>query len=358
MRDMKSFWTGRRVLVTGHTGFKGAWLAHWLVRLGADVTGLALPPTRKPNLFDLLALERLVRSRFADVRELASVERVVSETRPEVVVHLAAQALVLAGYRAPLETFATNVMGTANVLDASRRGEHVRAVVIATSDKCYRNDDRRSAYVEEDPLGGNDPYSSSKACAELVSVAYRRSFLEPAGVGVATVRAGNVIGGGDWADDRLIPDIVRAIETGTKVVLRHPQATRPWQHVLEPLQGYLQLAERLFEQGNRFAQSYNFGPTETPMRVSDVVEAFYTAFGEAAAWDPALHDFAPEHSSLRLDSARARNVLEWAPRLSTGEAIEWAARWYAALRLGDSAQSLTEQQIVEYERRNGLHAKA
>ena len=286
MSPSSAFWHDRRVLVTGHTGFKGAWLSLWLSRLGARVTGLALAPETSPSLFTLAGLAERVDSRLGDIRSRAIVDAVVAESRPEVVFHLAAQALVRRSYADPVATYETNVMGTAHVLEAARRADGLRAVVVVTSDKCYENREWWWPYREDDALGGYDPYSSSKGCAELVTAAWRRSYFGgPASpAGVASARAGNVIGGGDWAEDRLVPDCMRAFGTSTPVVIRRPAAVRPWQHVLEPLAGYLLLAERLAE-GPGFAEAWNFGPSVDDARpVSWVVDRLVRFWGGDARW--------------------------------------------------------------------------
>lgn len=320
---------GRRVLLTGHTGFKGSWLALWLQSLGAEVTGVALRPDTQPNHWDLLALD--MDSRVLDIRDAAALAAVVREVSPEVVFHLAAQPLVRASYADPLATWSTNVMGTAHLLEALRPVPALRAVVVVTSDKCYENREWQRGYRETDALGGHDPYSASKAATELLAASYRRAFFEPAGqVLLATARAGNVIGGGDWAADRLIPDLVRAIAAGQPLAVRAPGAVRPWQHVLDPLSGYLLLGERLLQGEAAAATAWNFGPdADAGHTVAQVLEQF-TDLWPGAAWrhqpGPQVH----EAGLLRLDSAKARAELGWRPVWGLDVALAATARWYQA----------------------------
>jgi len=301
VENVVKFWSGRRVFLTGHTGFKGGWLALWLGKLGAQVTGYSLEPPTKPSLFELARVAESARSVIADVRDIAKLEQTMAAARPEVVFHLAAQSLVRQSYTDPVGTYATNVVGTANVLDIVRRTRSVKAVVNVTSDKCYENRESASGYRESDRLGGHDPYSNSKACAELVTQAFRDSFFAPGNstgsrVALASARAGNVIGGGDWATDRLLPDFVRAILEKRPVRIRHPEAVRPWQHVLDPLAGYLRLAERLAVEGERWAEGWNFGPEESDARnVRWMVERLTQLWGDGASWefDNAAHPTKP-----------------------------------------------------------------
>ena len=333
----RQFWSGRRVVVTGHTGFKGTWLATWLADLGAEVTGLALPPASEPSLFAASGLAARIDSRIVDVRSAELVARHLREAQPEILFHLAAQPLVLASLEDPVATFHTNVLGVVHLLDAARRLPGLRAVVVITSDKCYLRPDRRCA--EGDELGGHDPYSASKACAEMVVHAYRCSFYSPdGGVGLATVRAGNVIGGGDFAPGRLLPDLVRAFVAGEPAELRHPGGVRPWQHVLDALAGYLGLAERLAVNPASFSTAWNFGPEDlegwTAAEIADVAaERFGGGRWRAAACPPAI-----EVPTLLLNAEQARRWLGWRPRLSTRQAVEWAVDGYRALlREGDTA---------------------
>lgn len=344
----RDFWAGKRVLLTGHTGFKGSWLALWLSSLGARVSGYALAPATDPSLWSLLGLTRDVHDIAADVRDLAMVDRVVAELRPQIVFHLAAQALVRPSYQDPVGTYATNVMGTVHVLDAARRCAETQAVVIVTSDKCYENREQNQAYIETDPMGGRDPYSSSKGCAELVTAAYRSSFFEK-GAAVASVRAGNVIGGGDWAADRIVPDFVRATARGEPVRMRNPQAIRPWQHVLEPLSGYLLLAQRMCEKPAEFIGAWNFGPSEADaVSVETVVTALARLWGPPAGWtgDGGTHPH--EASYLKLDSSKARSVLSWKPRLGLDTALDWTVDWYKTHARGGDAKAASLAQIERY----------
>jgi CDP-glucose 4,6-dehydratase len=345
-------WAGRRVFLTGHTGFKGGWLALWLAQMGAEVRGYALDPWTAPSLFDVARVGDFVDDVRGDIRDAARLDRAVTEFRPEVVFHLAAQPLVRLSYSDPIGTYETNVIGTARVLDALRRTPSVRAVVSVTTDKCYENKEWVWGYRESDPLGGYDPYSSSKACAEMVTAAFRQSFLAERGVAVATARAGNVIGGGDWSADRLIPDLVRGFAMGEPVAIRQPQAIRPWQHVLEPVYGYIRLAEQLLTGDAKFARAYNFGPAEDDARtVAWIADRMAETWGNGASWildgEPGVH----EAGSLKLDASRAREDLGWAPRLRLAEALDWLVAWYRAHASGEEMQAFTLEQIREYELR-------
>lgn len=352
----RSFWRDRRVLLTGHTGFKGSWLTLWLEHLGARVFGYGLEPAGSPNLFVAAGLDRSSASAIGDVRDLDALSRAMRDAAPEVVFHLAAQALVRESYRDPVGTYATNVMGTVHVLEAVRSCPSVRAVVVVTSDKCYENREWVWGYREDEAMGGYDPYSSSKGCAELVTSAYRRSFFaspQADRARIASARAGNVIGGGDWAADRLIPDAVRAFTAGQPLVVRNPAAVRPWQHVLEPLSGYLLLAERLSQQGDA-AEGWNFGPAEADARsVGDVVRMVSAAWGG----DPAVTfadspDERHEAHVLRLDCSKARARLGWAPRTDLATAIAWVARWYRDFQDGHDARELCLRDIREFEEKS------
>jgi len=352
------FWSGRRVFLTGHTGFKGGWLALWLTHLGANVRGYALDPWTDPNLFTAARIGHVVDDVRGDIRDATRLDNSMREFRPEVVFHLAAQPLVRHSYEDPIGTYETNVIGTARVLDAVRRTGSVRAVVSVTTDKCYENKEWVWPYRETDPLGGYDPYSSSKACAEIVSAAFRQSYfpvdrLAEHGVGIATARAGNVIGGGDWSTDRLIPDLVRGFLSGEPVRIRRPHAIRPWQHVLEPLHGYMRLAEELLAGAPgaaRYATAYNFGPTEEDARpVSWIAERMTGFWGDGASW--VLDDDHGPHEAgyLRLDASRARYDLAWTPHLRLETALEWLVQWYRAWQASpDSVQPFTLSQIDRY----------
>jgi CDP-glucose 4,6-dehydratase len=338
-------WPGRRVLVTGHTGFKGAWLTSWLDQLGAEVHGLALPP-EAGSCYEVCGVADRVVSVYADVRDVGAVAAAMARVRPAVIFHLAAQPLVRRSYEDPVGTVATNVLGTAHVLDAVRAVGDVRAIVVVTSDKCYRPVAER-AHVEGDALGGHDPYSASKACAEIVTEAWGRSFLGP-DVGLATVRAGNVIGGGDRSVDRLIPDVIRALEEGQPVRLRHPDAVRPFQYVLEPLQGYLMLAERLIEDPRRWSGPWNLGPAEAaPVR--DVVEHALAVWGSGSWVSMGPDDGKPEAPALALDSSKARQELGWTPRLTLRDAVRLTVEWYRRAKADSgAARRVTAEQLAAW----------
>jgi len=354
-----AFWKGKRVFVTGHTGFKGSWLSLWLQRLGAHVTGYSLPAPTVPSLFEAAEIGCGMASKCGDIRDLDSLQAAMRANEPEIVLHLAAQALVRTSYDNPIETYSVNVMGTANILEAVRHTPGVRAVVIVTTDKCYENQERSWGYRETEPMGGRDPYSSSKGCAELVTTAYTASFFPPAGyarhgVAVASARAGNVIGGGDWAAGRLLPDIMRALEAGQSVLVRNPGSIRPWQHVLEPLRGYLELSERLFEKGPEFGGGWNFGPADEGAKpVAWIVEKATRAWGQDAKWQLDGGPHPHEANTLKLDCAKARNVLGWKPALTLPVTLDWIVEWYRAYyRNPDDAagvRGLTERQIERYE---------
>lgn len=345
---------GKRVLVTGHTGFKGGWLCLWLKRLGAEVVGVALPPPVGPSLFTSLGLAGLVDHRIGDIRDPANYATAIAGVDADLVIHMAAQALVRPSYDSPVDTYLTNVVGTAVVLDGVRRMPSTRGVIVVTSDKCYENNEWDWPYRETDAIGGADPYSSSKGCTELVTSAYRRSyFADRQGCQLASVRAGNVFGGGDWAVDRLVPDIVRAILAGDPVTIRNPASVRPWQHVLEPLSGYLMLGAKLLgNKAHRYADGWNFGPSpDAFIEVEAIARGVIRAWGEGAtrivfgkhADDPR------EAGTLTLDSSKARNVLSWVPRLSTEQAVAMAADWYRAHATGEADMlKLSEAQIATY----------
>ena len=345
-----SFWRGRRVFLTGHTGFKGGWLALLLARAGAEVHGYALAPATRPDLFGVAGIRSaLAAHTIADVRDAVALRAAFERAAPEVVFHLAAQPLVRASYRDPVETYATNVMGTVHLLDTVRTAQApVRAVVNVTSDKCYADDARPIARREGDALGGHDPYASSKACAELVSAAYRDAFLAGRGIGLATARAGNVIGGGDWAEDRLLPDVLRALDTGRAVAIRHPQAIRPWQHVLEPLEGYLMLAERLVSDATTVADAWNFGPDAADARPVAELLDHIAARRPAFAWERAPGPHPHETPTLLLDSARARTLLGWRPRWNVADALDRTLEWHAAWRGGADMHAFCLAQIEDH----------
>ncbi|RME71121.1 MAG: CDP-glucose 4,6-dehydratase [Planctomycetota bacterium] len=345
-----NFWRGRRVWITGHTGFKGAWLALLLHHLGAEVHGYALEPPTEPSLFEQAGIASAIEDVRADICDRDALDRALEAARPGIVFHLAAQSLVRASYEDPLETVRTNVLGTACVLEAARHRPEIEAVVVVTSDKCYENREWVWGYRENDPLGGHDPYSASKGCAELVTAAWRRSFCAETRPAIASARAGNVIGGGDWARDRLLPDCIRAFRRAEPVRLRRPEASRPWQHVLDPLAGYLVLAEALCGDAARFAGAWNFGPEEGEVRrVRDVVERAAKLWGDGARWTAEPEATGPhEAHALQLSCARARALLGWKPRLGFEEALAWTIDWYRRHARGESARRLTLEQIERF----------
>lgn len=348
----RACWAGRRVLLTGHTGFKGAWMAFWLAEMGAEVSGLALAPATTPNLHDLLGLSARGRFVQADINDRAALEALIAAARPEVVIHMAAQALVRPSYAAPVETFATNVLGTVTLLDALRACEATRAILVVTSDKAYENREWEYGYRETDALGGHDPYSASKGCAEIAAISMRRSFYGPDKhpARIATLRAGNVIGGGDWSAERLVPDIVRGClgEAGT-VRLRNPAAVRPWQHVLEPLHAYLLLAERLLAGEEGFDDAWNIGPGAAEQRpVLDVAQAMVAALGQGRIEITPDANAPHEARLLALDCSRARARLGWLPRLDFARTVAMTSGWYAAWARGEDVVALTRAQIAEF----------
>jgi len=353
MEKMVNHWHGRRVFLTGHTGFKGSWLALWLGRLGAKVRGYALDPYTQPNMFTLASVGRVVEDVRGDIRDYAKLLDCVRDFAPEVVFHMAAQPLVRRSYADPMATYAINVMATVHLLEAVRTTPSVRAVVCITTDKVYQNQEWVWPYRESDPLGGYDPYASSKACAEIVSAAYRSSFFSlehEHPVALATARAGNVIGGGDWSEDRLIPDLVRGFCSGQPVLIRRPNAIRPWQHVLEPLSGYLMLAERLLLREGRSASAYNFGPAdEYSWSVERIADKLVKMWGGGASWtrdeNPGVH----EAHCLKLDASKARSELGWEPKLKIDSALEGTVNWYRSWREGKNVAEFTTMQIAEYE---------
>jgi CDP-glucose 4,6-dehydratase len=349
-----AFWSGKTVLVTGHTGFKGGWLSLWLQSMGAKVVGFALAPPIHPSLFVAANVADGMVSIEGDIRDYAAVLAVFKQHQPEIVIHMAAQALVRHSYLKPVETYATNVMGTVHLFEAARQTGGVRAIVNVTSDKCYENHEWVWGYRENEPMGGYDPYSSSKGCAELVTSAYRNSYLNPQdyvnhGVAIASARAGNVIGGGDWAEDRLIPDIMRAITLGKPVSIRNPHAIRPWQHVLEPLSGYLVLAQKLYQEGVAYAEGWNFGPNDADAKpVQWIVEKLTQDWGEGASWMLDGGEHPHEAHYLKLDCSKAKARLDWQPRWSLNDALEKIIAWHQAEVQGADMKALTLNQITEY----------
>jgi len=351
----RSFWKGRNVFVTGHTGFKGSWLSLWLDTLGAKVSGYALDAPTQPNLFEQAEVGRAVRSIRADIRDFPRLKSALAESRPDVIIHMAAQSVVRRGYEDPIETYSSNVMGTVNLLEAVRQLGQPCVLVNVTSDKCYANREWVWGYRENEPVGGRDPYSSSKGCAELVTTAYRESFFAPEsfeghGVAIASARAGNAIGGGDWTSGQLIPDLMKAFLAGEPCLIRSPSAIRPWQFVLEPLRGYLVLVERLAEDAGRFGSAWNFGPAEADVKpVSWVADEVARSWGQRASWSKDGGTHPPEAQYLKLDSSKARASLEWYPVLSLNESIDWIVKWYRAYEAGDDLRRVTRGQIERYD---------
>jgi len=344
------FWRGKRVLLTGHTGFKGGWLSLWLQSMGVILRGIALEPPTEPALFSVGRIAEGMEHRITDIRDFAAVKAQIDEFQPEIVFHMAAQPLVRLSYTQPIETYATNVMGTVHVLEAARHAGSVKAIVNITTDKCYENREWVWSYRENEPMGGHDPYSNSKGCAELVSSAYRNSFLAAEGISLATVRSGNVIGGGDWAQDRLIPDILRALQDKQPVQIRNPLSIRPWQHVLEPLSGYLLTAEYLFTQGQTYAEGWNFGPRDDDSRpVQWIVEHLCKEWGADATWilQPGAHPH--EANLLKLDISKARKRLHWAPRWSLETALKNIIDWHQSWLSGQDMRAVSLKQISYFE---------
>ena len=350
----KSFWEGKVVLLTGHTGFKGSWLSLWLQSMGAKVVGYALAPPTSPSLFKIANVDEGIASLTGDIRDLEHLRSVFAKYNPEIVFHMAAQPLVRYSYINPVETYSTNVMGTVNLLESVRGTDSVKAVVNVTSDKCYENREWMWAYRENEQMGGYDPYSSSKGCAELITSAYRNSYFHPEkykehGVALASARAGNVIGGGDWADDRLIPDIMRSILESQPVAVRNPHAIRPWQHVLEPLSGYLLLAQKLYDEGSTYAEGWNFGPSDEDAKpVLWITERLIDMWGEGACWtlDKNIHPHEAHH--LKLDCSKAKARLDWYPRWHLEDALSAIVDWHRAYQHGKNMHDLTLHQIRTY----------
>ncbi|MBI3715403.1 MAG: CDP-glucose 4,6-dehydratase [Betaproteobacteria bacterium] len=351
-----AIWSGRKVLLTGHTGFKGGWLALWLQHMGADILGYSLAPPTLPNMYEVAEVGKGMRTVFGDIRDLDKLSKQVAEFGPEIVFHLAAQSLVRPSYTDPVGTYGTNVMGTVNVLEAVRATSSVKAVVVVTSDKCYENKEWAWGYRESDPLGGFDPYSNSKGCAEFVTAAYRQSFFSRKHAGgrnlpVASARAGNVIGGGDWATDRLVPDFVRAMTREESIRIRNPHAQRPWQHVLEPLSGYIRLAERLLgSDARKYASAWNFGPDDVDtITVAEVVKKLTARWGPRATFTIDTGDQPHEASFLKLDCAKARMLLGWRPSLDVDTALDWTVEWHKAMSAGANMRNFSSTQIARFQ---------
>ncbi len=344
------FWRGKRVFLTGHTGFKGSWLSLWLQSMGAHVQGYALPPPTQPALFEEAKVAQGMLSTVGDVRDLSHLTEAMRRFAPEIVLHMAAQPLVRLSYAQPVDTYATNVMGTVHLLEAARLTDSVRVVLNVTTDKCYENQEWHWGYREDEPMGGHDPYSNSKGCSELVTSAYRRSFMAERGIALASARAGNVMGGGDWAQDRLVPDILRALEKQQAVLIRNPHAIRPWQHVLEPLSGYLCLAQHLSASGQAFAQAWNFGPRdEDAQPVQWIVQRMTQAWSQGATWQVAQGDHPHEAHFLKLDISKARAELGWQPRWSLDTALQKITEWHQAWLAGRNVRELCLSQIAQYQ---------
>lgn len=351
-----SFWKGKRVFLTGHTGFKGGWLSLWLTSMGAKVTGYALATNTAPNFYEVAKVqEDLESSIIADIRDLDTLQKAMTKAQPEIVIHMAAQPLVRYSYVNPVETYATNVMGTVHILESIRTLDCVRAAVIVTTDKCYENKEWAWGYRENEPMGGFDPYSNSKGCAELVTSAYRQSYFSPQHydkhhVAIASARAGNVIGGGDWSQDRLIPDAIKAFDANQPLMIRNPLSTRPWQHVLEPLSGYLVLAQALYEQGPQFDGGWNFGPRDEDARaVQDVIDLLIKDWGSVASWQQDTGEQPHEAHSLKLDCSKARQYLRWIPKWSLEEAVLKIANWHKAFSDGKDMKAVCLEQIKSYQ---------
>lgn len=351
-----SFWNGKRVFLTGHTGFKGGWLSLWIASMGAKVTGYALAPNTTPNFFEVAQVQGdLEQSHIADIRDLDKLQKAMADAKPEIVIHMAAQPLVRYSYANPVETYATNVMGTVHVLESIRTLDCVRAAVIVTTDKCYENQEWAWGYRENESMGGHDPYSNSKGCAELVTSAYRQSYFSPEKyaqhkVAIASARAGNVIGGGDWSEDRLIPDAIKAFEAKKSLMIRNPLATRPWQHVLEPLSGYLVLAQALYQEGAKFDGGWNFGPRDEDARsVQDVINLLIKNWGSEASWTQDQAEQPHEAHSLKLDCSKARQYLNWVPRWSLEQAIQNITQWQQAHQQQSNIREMSLRQIADYQ---------
>jgi CDP-glucose 4,6-dehydratase len=345
----QSFWKDKTVFLTGHSGFKGGWISHWLCEFGASVYGYSLAPPTQPNFFTETRLqERLAQSTIGDIRDLAALSSAIAKAKPEIIIHMAAQPLVRESYNTPVETFGQNVMGTVNVLEAARQVGTTKAIVNITTDKCYDNKEWLWPYRESDRLGGHDPYSASKACAEIVATAYRNSFLADADIQLASARAGNVIGGGDWATDRLLPDFLRALDAGSTLTIRSPDAIRPWQHVLEPLSGYLLLAEKLYTEGSAFAEAWNFGPNDDDAKsVGWIVDQLCTRTPDAK-WQTEHTKPLHEAGLLKLDSSKSKTRLGWVPRWDLQAALNKTLEWHQAWRQQQDVAAITNAQIQAY----------
>lgn len=343
------FFRGKKVFLTGHTGFKGSWLSLWLSDMGAHVKGYALAPVTSPNLFEVARVEETIDSEIGDIRNLDQLRTSMISFNPDILIHMAAQPLVRLSYKDPVETYDTNVMGTVKVLEAARSCKNLKVIVSITTDKCYENREWAWGYREDEPMGGFDPYSSSKGCSELVTAAYRRSFMQEAGIGLASARAGNVIGGGDWSDDRLIPDILRAFEQGKPVVIRNPKSTRPWQHVLEPLSGYLVLAQKLYKSPQEYAEGWNFGPQDDDVKPVDwILDKMVEKWKGNARWKLDDGNHPHEAGFLKLDVSKAKSRLHWQPTWRLEQTLEKIIHWHQAWLNGDDMQRACLKEIQTY----------
>jgi CDP-glucose 4,6-dehydratase len=347
----EQFWKNKRVYLTGHTGFKGSWLSLWLNSMGAEVKGYALEPETEPNLFDVANISEKIQSEIGDIRDLAQLQASMLEFNPDILIHMAAQPLVRLSYKEPIETYEINVMGTVKVLEAARSCPNIKSIVSVTTDKCYENKEWVWGYREDEAMGGHDPYSSSKGCAELVTSAYRRSFMQEKGIGLASARAGNVIGGGDWSDDRLIPDILNAFENKQAVIIRNPKSTRPWQHVLEPLSGYLVLAQKLYEAPQNYAEGWNFGPKDEDAKPVDwILDKMVEKWQGDAGWQLDGNAHPHEAGFLKLDISKAKSRLDWQPTWHLEETLERIIQWHQSWLNKEDMQNICLNEINEYMR--------
>ncbi len=348
----ESFWKNKKILITGHTGFKGSWLTIWLKKLGADITGFSKSVPTNPSLFEIANIENDIKSVIGDIQNYEFLKETISKCEPEIVFHMAAQSLVIKSYSNPIDTFSTNVMGTVNLLYAIKETKKPKIVVNVTSDKCYENNESLEGYNEDDPMGGYDPYSSSKGCAELITKSFRKSFFSSNSennIGLASVRAGNVIGGGDWAENRLIPDIIRAIKNKENVNIRNPNALRPWQHVLDPLNGYISLAEKLWDNQTKYSEGWNFGPEKNEVKpVSWIIEKFNDLWKNKINWI-VVNDELHEANNLILNCEKAKSKLGWNLKINTETALKWTIEWYAKYFDGDDMKKITEEQITKFQ---------
>ena len=344
-----SFWKNKKVFITGHTGFKGGWMSMWLHSMGAIVKGYSLEPLGKESLFNIASIEDLTNSEIGDIRDLRKLSNSIEDFSPDILIHMAAQPLVIKSYSKPVETFETNVIGTANVLEAARHSKTIKAIINITTDKCYENDGRQKGYKESDPMGGIDPYSSSKGCAELVASSYKRSFFDTLGIGIASVRAGNVIGGGDWAENRLIPDILRTFSMNQTLSIRNPSATRPWQHVLEPLSGYLMLAEKIYLDPNKYSGAYNFGPEENDVQAVEWIVKKMAQFWQGSKW--VIEETSELHEAhyLKLDIDKASKIIGWTPQMRLEESLLKIYEWHMHYINNQDMQKYSINEIKSFE---------